>query len=387
MKLPSWADGGREAKARSYNRAQAMIYLLRFGLLFALAAAFWISGLSISLAAGIRRGLTFPLAWPMVCAIFTAIAVFGYEVILFPLSVLADYSLERVYGHHDTEFGVWLRGFVMTMLLEVFIVTAGFTGVYVLMHFFPTMWWLLATVAYAVVVVGLGEWGPSWLLPRVRPPVASGDEALEAELHRVGQLAGLEVEGAAWWDFEHQEEMEEVRLIGMGRRRRAVFSRQAWRALSLQEQVFLAARHMAWLRNGAVVKVQGLQVALAGAVFYCAGALADATAQARGLSGASAPAAFPFWVVSLFGLAALAGVVAHAVFRRMELQADRFALQHAGGRDVLESCLRQEFEQSPFAVNSPLWQVILLQRMPTPARRLAQADVMGPAAPPASAAD
>jgi len=387
MKLPSWADGEREAKARSYNRAQALVYLLRFGLLFALAAAFWMSGLSVSLAAGIRRGLSFPLAWPLVCAAFTAISVFGYEAILFPLSVLADYSLERIYGHLDIEFGVWLRGFVVTMLLEVFIVTAGFTGVYVLMHFFPSMWWLMAMAAYAVVVVGLGEWGPSWLLPRVRPPVTSGDEALEAELRRVGKRAGLEVNGAAWWDFEHQEEMEEVRLIGMGRRRRAVFSRQAWRTLSLQEQIFLAARHMAWLRNGSVVKVQGLQVLLAGAVFFCAGVLADAAAQSRGLPGAADPAAFPFWVVSLFGLAGLAGVAAHTMFRWMELQADRFALQHAGGKEVLESCLRQEFERSPFAVDSPRWQVLLLQRMPTPARRLAQADAMASAMPPDSAAD
>jgi len=369
----SWVDERREAQARAYDRSQALLYLLRFGLLFALAVAFWMSGFSRALATGLRGWFSFPLAWPLVYAAFTAMSVFAYEAVLFPLSVLADYSLERAHGHVEIEFGAWLRGFVLTLLIEVFIVTAGFTGVYVLMRIFPSAWWLLATVAYAVVVVGLGEWGPSWLLPRVRPPVASDDEELEAELRRVGREAGLEIDGAAWWDFEYQEKLEEVRLTGMGRHRHAVFSKQAWRTLNSREQVFLAARQMAWLRKGIGLKVQALQVALAGAVFFGAGKVADAAARGRGLSGMTAVEAFPFWVVALFGFAAAAGLITHAVFRWMELQADRFSLHHAGDASVLRSCLQQEFEREPFAVDSPRWQVILLRRMPTPAHRLAQA--------------
>ena len=189
----------------------------------------------------------------------------------------------------------------------------------------------------------------------------------------MGRAAGLEIEGAAWWDFEHQENLEEVRLTGMGRRRRAVFSAQAWRGLGRREQVFLAARHMAWHRNGAAAAMQALQVALAGGVFFGAARIADWAARARGLPGAVAPEAFPFWVVALFALAALAGVVAHAVTRRGELRADRFALRHAGGAEVLRTCLRHEFEREPFAVDAPGWQVALLRKTPTPAKRLAQA--------------
>ncbi len=374
--MASWYDERRAALARSYDRSQALLFLLRFALLFALAAAFWTSGLSRSLAAGLRSWFPFPLAWPLVCASFTALAVFGYETVLFPLSVLADFTLERAYGRLHAEFGAWLRSFVKTMLLEVGLVTAGFTGLYVLMRLYPTWGWLLATGAYALLVPGLGEWGPSWLLPRVRPPVPIADEDLEQELRRVGREAGVQIDGAAWWDFEHQEELEEVRLTGMGRRRRAVFSAQAWRTLGRREQVFLAARHVAWHRHGAAAGLQLLQVTLAGGVFFGATRIADAAARARGLPGVVAPEAFPFWVVSLFALAALAGVAAHALARRMELRADRFALRHAGGADVLLACLRHRFEREPFAVDAPGWQIALLRKMPTAARRLAQAQAL-----------
>ena len=377
--MAAWYDERREAQARAYDRAQARLFLLRFALLLALAALFWTSGLSRALAEGLRVWFSFPFSWPLICLVFTALATFAYEAVLFPLSVLADYSLERAHGRLAVEFGAWLRGFAATLLLEIGIVTAGFTALYVLMWFFPAGWWLGAAGAYAVLVPGLGEWGPARLLPRVRPPVPANDAELVAELRRVGREAGLEIEGAAWWDFEHQEELEDVRLTGAGRRRRAVFSAQAWRELGRREQVFLAARQMAWLRSGAARGVQLLQAALAAGVFFGAARGTDALARARGLSGAWALEAFPFLVVALFGLAALAGVVAHAVVRRLELHADRFALRHAGGAEALRTCLRREFERAPFAVQASGWQVALLRRMPMPARRLEQAQAQDPA--------
>ena len=385
--MPAWYDERREARARAYDRAQALLFLLRFALLFALAAAFWASGASRVLAAGVQSWFSFPFAWPLACAVFTALAVFGYEAILFPLSVLADYSLERAHGRLGAEFGEWLRGFAATLLLEMGIVASAFTGLYALMRLFPSFGWLAATGVYAVLVVGLGEWGASWLLPRVRPPVPAADGDLEADLRRMGREAGLDVVGAAWWDFEHQEDLEEVRLTGIGRRRRVVFSARAWRELGRREQVFLAARHMAWLRRGAARGVQILQVALAGGTFYGAAKITERQAHLRGLPGVVSLEAFPFWVVSLFGLAALAGVVAHAVARRMELRADRFALRHAGGAEVLESCLRREFDAEPFAADAPGWQTILLRRMPTPALRLARARTLEPAGAPKTGAD
>ena len=175
--MDAWYDERLEARARAYDRSQALLFLLRFALLFALATLFWLSGFSRALAEGLRGWFSFPFAWPLVVATFSALAVFGYEAVLFPLSVLADYSLEKAHGRLEAEFGAWLRGYVATLLLEIGIVSAGFTGIYLLMRLFPAGWWLAATGAYAVLVAGLGEWGPSRLLPRVRPPVPTNNNS------------------------------------------------------------------------------------------------------------------------------------------------------------------------------------------------------------------
>ena len=371
--MEAWYDERLEEQARTYDRSQALLFVLRFALMFGLAAAFWMSGFSRLLADGLRDWFTFPFSWPLMCVAFTALSVFGYEVILFPLSVLADYSLEKAHDRLEAEFGEWLRGFLVTLLLEIGIVTAGFTGLYVLMGLLPVFWWVAAAGAYAVLVVGLGGQGPALLLPRLRPPVKAENIPLEEELRRIGLEAGLEIESVGWWNFEHQDDLEPVILAGAGRRRRAVFSERAWQELGLREQVFLAARQMAWHRNRTGWVVNVLQVALAGGVFWGAARLTDRVAQARGLAGPADLEAFPFLVVFLFFLAAVAGVAAHAVVRRMELKADRFALRHAGGTDVLRACLKSEFDHAPFAADASAWQVLLLHRMPTAVQRLKQA--------------
>jgi len=197
----------------------------------------------------------------------------------------------------------------------------------------------------------------------------------------VGRLAGLEITGASWWDFEHQEDLPDSQLTGRGRRRHVVYSERVWRGHEGREQVFVAARQMAWLKNHAAMATQSLQIVLAAGVFWGAERLSEAAARIVGLDGLEQVETFPFLVMSLFGLAALAGIVAHAVERHMELRADRFALLHAGGPEALLACLRKEFEHGPFAVDPPTWQVLLLHRKPTATRRLVQAASLRPEPP------
>jgi len=377
--MEPWYDEGAEAQARAYERAQGLLFLGRFALLFALAGMFWGSGASRALGEGLRRHLSFPYAWPLVHLAFTSLAVFGYEALLFPLSVRAHYSLEKAYGRLTGGFGEWLRSYLVTLLFEIGLMAGGFTTLVALMRVFPSVWWLLATALYGALVLGLGEWAPAHLLPRLRPPRPADDPDLEEDLRKLGRAAGFEMTGAAWWDFEHQEELESVRLVGRGRRRRAVYSEWAWRNLSRPARVFLAARRMYWLLNRRVRAVQGLQLVLAAGVFLGGGWMADWAARGRGLPGATAPEAFPFLVVALFGCAAVAGMAEHAVARWMELRADAFALRYAGGAERLLECLREEFRQEPFAAEVPAWQVWLLRRQPTAARRAARASPRAPA--------
>lgn len=293
--MADWFDKRREAQARAYDRSQGRLFLLRFALLFVLAAAFWMSGLSRALAAGLRGWFSFPFAWPLVSITFTALAVFGYEVILFPLSVLADFSMERAHGRHHEDFGVWLRGFLVTMVLEIGLVTGAFTGFYLLMRLFPAYWWLAVTGIYAVFVAGVGEWGPARLLPRVRPPVPSGDAALEEELRRLGRKAGLDIQDAAWWHFEHQEDLEPVRLTGAGRRRRVVFTERAWQQMGHREKVFLAARQMALVQAGPAIGLQAFQVALAGSALFGTAKLTEWAARRKAFPAPSRRKLFRFW--------------------------------------------------------------------------------------------
>ena len=51
--MAAWYDEGEERLARAYDRQQGLLFILRFALLFALAAGFWTSGWSRALAEGL----------------------------------------------------------------------------------------------------------------------------------------------------------------------------------------------------------------------------------------------------------------------------------------------------------------------------------------------
>lgn len=372
--MAEWYDPSQEAQVRAQEHTRALLFLLRFFLLFALAAVFWVTGWSRELELGLRQRLSFPYSWPCVCAVFTALAVFGYEAILFPLSVLADYTLVPEAPPPDLRFGSWLKGYLRTLAIEVALMSAAFTALYTLMRLFPSGWWLAATAAYGVLISGLGEGGAAWLLPRLRPSRPGQDPELDAELSRLGQLVGLEVEGAGYWSAADGPELEEARMVRVGCKRRIIFSPAAWQNHGRAERIFLAAREIARERHHWGVAEQVIQGGLAAAVFWGSARLTDWLARRQGMPGAAALGAFPFLVVSLFALAAVAGMIAHAIHRRVDLHVDRFAVLEAGGASVLRSYLAQAFAQKPFPVTASAWQILLLRRQPTPAQRLAWAE-------------
>ncbi|MDR0993458.1 MAG: hypothetical protein LBN38_02670 [Verrucomicrobiota bacterium] len=370
----TWYDERLEARARAYEWSQSALFILRFGLLYALAALFWTSGLARLLADGLRSYFSASWLWPMTHICFVAFSVLAYEIILFPLSVLAGFSLEQAYGRQPIEFNRWFMGYTGTLLLETLLWTAGFTALYSLMWLFPMWWWLVAGGAYAFFVIGLSVWGPSLLLPRVRAPVEVDDPSLLKRLRVVAGEAGLELTGLAYWEVDEGNTAAPVILAGTGRKRNVIFSTRAWRVYDPSQKLFVAARQMAGHKSGADLKLIALQIALALAVLYGADRIVERFVHGRGLASAFLPELMPFWVVSLFGLTALMGMGMHALIRREELRCDRFALRHAGGKNVLLACLRRDFEYEPFAFHASWWQLLFVRDAPSPEQRLTQAE-------------
>ena len=369
-----WYDEAKERRARGYWRIQSRLFVLRLLLMVGLAALFWGTGLSANLAAGLRARLTFSMAWPLISFLFVALSVFAYETLLFPLSVFDDYSLEKWYDASDVEFGEWLRLYLVTLLIEMVLVGAAFTGLFLFLRLTPAFAWAVATSVYMVLVIGLGEWGQTDLLPFIRPPKESADDEANQSLMELGESLGVRVDKVMWWDFEHQEQLRAASLTRRGKRRQLIFSEWAWNELTLEERHFVAAREMARVRSRCGWRVHGAQLLLAANVFFWSARAADSAARRWGAAGgAQAIESFPLLVIALFIGAALSAVAVHALSRRAELRADRAALRAAGGRAVLQSILAKEFAREPFGVDAEPWMIWLLQREPTAAQRLAQA--------------
>lgn len=337
-------------------------------MLLLLCAIFWFSGASRALAGSIVTH--FPdlaIAWPFIRAAYVALAVLGFEILLFPLAVQTEYP----YSAHPS-FGRWLGSHFFTIFIEMILIAGGFTALYFLIRIFPH-WWLPATLGYAVIAIGIGEWGPALLLPRLHKPKAVNNPRLLEHIQQLGISAGRRIDALYEWDAEAPEEAPHARLIGMPQHIGLLFQTEVLRRLPENALLFLAARTLAWAKHPLAVRLQFSRVILAGLVFFCAEQTTAFVAIRAGLEGGSASlGAFPILAASLFGYAACFGLIINAFSRHMEIRADRFALQHCGGAETLQAYFEALFQIAPFPVKLPVWQT-LLQNAPTPAQRLAAA--------------
>ena len=365
-----WADAAAEKRLAAESRLRTLLFLAQSAGLMVLAGVFWASGWSRKLAEGMAA--CFPdavAAWPVLRAAYVALAVAGYECLMFPLSVWeAIAEGERP----EERFGRWLLRHAGLVAVEAALLAGGFTALYAAARALPGAWWLAATGGYAVLALGVGEWAPAMLLPRLQPPRELDDPVLLEAVREAGRAFGREVEGIGEWDGAAEgEELPAARLVGAGRRVEVVFPAGLGRRVSRETLAFLAARKMAWAAHVVHVRLQIVRTVLAGAVFCFAGRVAQPIALRGGLAGgAFALGAFPVLAMALFGSAALAGLCVNALARRLELRADALAAARLGGAESLEGHFRELYAVRPFQLSVPWWQV-LFRTLPSPARRLA----------------
>lgn len=365
-----WADAAAEKRLAAESRLRALLFVAQSAGLMVLSGVFWASGWSRALAEGMAS--RFPdavAAWPLLRAAYVALAVAGYECLMFPLSVWeAIAEGERP----EERFGRWLLRHAGLVAVEAALLAGGFTALYAAARALPGAWWLAATGGYAVLALGVGEWAPTILLPRLLPPREIDDPALLEAVREAGRAFGREVAGICEWDVPlNDEELPVARLVGAGRRVKVAFPEGLPKRVPRKALVFLAARKMAWGAHVVNVRLQIVRTLFAGAVFFFTGRVVQPIALRGGLAGgAFALGAFPLLVMALFGFAGIAGLFVNALARRLELRADALATARLGGPAALERHFRELYADRPFQLSYPWWQT-LFRTVPSPVRRLA----------------
>lgn len=287
----------------------------------------WVASLGLSFVAGGE--------------VFFLVLLISGAVLSAPFSLWRAFVTERRYGFSNMTARLWAADFARSLAVSAALGAALIGGALWTVRISPGLWWLLLWgffLAFSVFVM--------YLSPRVIEPLFNrfeeiGDEELRDRIRDVLSRAGIRVEKVLRVDASRRTAHTNAYFTGIGNVKRIVLYDTLMEKLDAGELVAVLAHEAGHWKGRHLLK---------GLVVLEAAALAAFYISYRLIEGGVLDAVFGTGSPSFFAKAALAVLLAQAaafpltplfswMSRRLEREADRYAVELSGDADALAAAL------------------------------------------------
>ncbi len=269
-----------------------------------------------------------PGRWPdlaLVVAIELALLGAARLVATAPLTAAAGYWLPKRFGLLHQPWSRWLADRAKAVAIDALLGLLAFEIMYALLRSTPR-WWLAAAAVFFAGLVLRTAVAPIWLLPLFYRLTPLEDGPLRDRLIALAARARVPVLGVWVGDQSRKSRTANGAVTGIGRTRRIVVWDTLLTRFTPDEIEFVLAHEMGHHAHADVRRMLLLQGVLALGKFWVADRLLRLGAGAWGWNGIADPAGLPWLALTLMGLGLVVAPVANAYSRRIECQADDFAL-------------------------------------------------------------
>jgi Zn-dependent protease with chaperone function len=261
---------------------------------------------------------------------FIAFTVIGFVADL-PLSYYQGFVREHAYGLSNQTFDKWARDQVTALLVAIGGGVLFIWVPYLLLKNSPRRWWLYTGVAAIPFIVLAAVIQPIWIDPLFNTFGPMKDQALEADILRLADRAGIE--GGRVFEVAKSEDTNAVNayVAGFGATKRIVLWDTILAKLNREQLLVVMGHEMGHYVLGHIWKLilslSALIIAALYAVHRTSGWLI-ARYRHRFLFGDLSDVASLPLIIVLFSLASLVVTpIALGIQRHFEHEADRFGLE------------------------------------------------------------
>ncbi len=273
--------------------------------------------------------------------VFAAAFGLGFEVLTLPLGYYTDYLLEHRYDMSNQTLSRFmiqqLKGWAVGGVIGAVILC----GLYALLWYAGTSWWLWTWVGWISLTVLLAQLFPKLLLPVFYKTAPLDDPALHERLVQLASGTSLRVDGVYNLALSADTKAANAMLTGLGNTRRVYLSDTLLETFTPQEIEVVFAHELGHHTRGHIWKSLALGAAL-GSVMI--GVLVWILHPLSGPDAGQWPAA----VLALPTIALCLGLtdlvtkpIYNAVSRRFERQCDSDALKRTGNPTAYRSAFER----------------------------------------------
>jgi Zn-dependent protease with chaperone function len=291
-----------------------LVYLLR-------------SGLSIRIGAFADNLSHSP--WISVAVYIVAIGVI-FKIFDLLLSFYSGYLLEHRFGLSRQSLAGWSKDQLKAIAVGVPLSIAGIEVIYGLFRASPDSWWLYDAVIFIVFAVVMTNLAPVLFLPLFFKFKPVENQNLQSRVERLSRLTHTAICGVFEWALGEKTRKANAAVVGWGNTRRIIVSDTLLEQFSGEEiEVIMAhelchhVKHHIWLGLA-------LQALITLAAFFMAHLILPPLAVSLGFQSIADVAVFPLFALVMLGLSLLVLPAVNSFSRRLETQADLYALDITG---------------------------------------------------------
>jgi STE24 endopeptidase len=270
-----------------------------------------------------------PSDW-LTVIIYMAIAGAILKAIDLPFSFYSGYILEHQFGLSRQSVAGWMKDQVKGLAIGVPLSIAAIELIYFLLRRYPDMWWVYTSAAFVAVMVVMANLAPVLLLPLFFKfkPVDNAD--LQKRVNRLAMRTGTSVCGIFEWSLGDKTRKANAAVVGWGNTRRIIVSDTLLANFSGEEIEVIMAHELCHHVKNHIWYGMALQSILTFIAFDAAHHVLLPLSPAFGLKGIADVANFPLLALALATLSLLMLPIANYVSRRLETEADLYALDITG---------------------------------------------------------
>jgi STE24 endopeptidase len=328
-------------RARTYNRIKLCLRFADIAFTFFYLLVFQL------FASEVLRRASFSLSGSFYLNLAAYIAAFSviYYLAGFPLNFYGAFILEHRFDLSGQPFKAWLIDDLKkgVLSLAVFLI---FIGVfYFFLRNFQGTWWIWIAIFWFMATVLLAKITPIIIIPLFFKYLPVGDE-LRRSIVRLSDKCGIKLLNVYKIDFSKKTNKLNAALVGVGKGRRVLLADNLVNEFSEDQICAVLAHEFGHHRLFHIWKLMGCGFISVFLSFCALFLLLPPLARAFGGQSFFDPAIFPAMMLFLFLANFVLTPLQNAFSRKLEREADLFALRISGKKDVFISLMKKLAERN-----------------------------------------
>jgi len=270
----------------------------------------------------------------------------GYGVIMAPLDYYHGFTLLHRYALSAQALIDWLRDKAKALALLLLLGLCLIIAIYGLMEYLPTLWWLVSALIMMLLSLFLTWITPTLLLPLFfkLKPLEEGE--LKERLLNLTKRAGVNVRNILTMNLSSKSTTANAMLCGWGKSRCIIFSDTLLREYSPDEIELTLAHELGHHLHHDITRLMAVQAITFLLAFYLAHLALKTGVVLFSFQGISDLAALPWLILVLAVLTLLAQPLRNWYNRRIELAADKSALELSNNPQAFISLMAKLTDQN-----------------------------------------